>query len=489
MRKRKDRFLNNVELGRLKKLLEDIRPTDVVLKNLWLFENNYRSFKMDYHISFEERHAQILNLRKIGILDVYHANGLKGLGKLCNMVESPKEVGHTLGEMKTIEVIDWLCKSLANGAIPPEVIYGYFRVLNFKQDKSFFQLIEKIENVDKRILLLANVGYNSQISKYISSFAAEFQTKYWSNVNVWSCENTEVEIVVKKLNSVGRFRKSFKLIYGNGKKMLVSDELMVDSVIRLLHGTKDGMPERFELIKILTYLDKSDIPIVKENIMMIELLFYNYIRNDSNLRHFQLFYGILHNPSTMLELIKFAWLPENEHAKEIRKEELAKNKNLSVIAMKALEVLHGLEGQPCENNNGVVDGEDLKNYIKKLLEIAKSEYLERPAMYIIGKLLGNINLGEDYPPSYLGEILDELDKDEIDDEYRRQLFNRHGFTCRAYNEGGTIERSREKMFLSYAEKTRFTYDRITTVFEKLASEYHHMGDREDVNAKLEDFDN
>ena len=414
---------------------------------------------------------------------------MEGLGKLCNMVESPKEVGQTLGEMKTLEINDWLCKSLVNGAIPPEVIYGYFRVLNFKQDKSFFQLIEKIENVDKRILLLANVGYNSQIAKYISSFAAEFQTKYWSNVNVWSCENTEVEIVVKKLNSVGRFRKSFELIYGNGKKMLVSDELIVDSVIRLLHGTKDGMPERFELIKILTYLDKSDIPIVKENIMMIELLFYNYIRNDANLRHFQLFYGILHNPSTMLELIKFAWLPENEHAKEIRKEELAKNKNLSVIAMKALEVLHGLEGQPCENNNGVVDGEDLKNYIKKLLEIAKSEYLERPAMYIIGKLLGNINLGEDYPPSYLGEILDELDKDEIDDEYRRQLFNRHGFTCRAYNEGGTIERSREKMFLSYAERTRFTYDRITTVFEKLASEYHHMGAREDVNAKLEDFDN
>ena len=58
--------------------------------------------------------------------------------------------------------------------------------------------------------------------------------------------------MVKKLNSVGRFRKSFELIYGNGKKMLVSDELIVDSVIRLLHGTKDGMPERFELIKILT---------------------------------------------------------------------------------------------------------------------------------------------------------------------------------------------------------------------------------------------
>ena len=53
--------------------------------------------------------------------------------------------------MKTLEINDWLCKSLVNGAIPPEVIYGYFRVLNFKQDKSFIQLIEKIENVDKRI--------------------------------------------------------------------------------------------------------------------------------------------------------------------------------------------------------------------------------------------------------------------------------------------------------------------------------------------------
>lgn len=487
--KRKDRFLNNVELGRLKKLLEDIRPTDVVLKNLWLFENNYRSFKMDYHISFEERHAHILNLRKRGILDVYQAKGMEGLGKLCNMVESPKEVGQTLGEMKTLEINDWLCKSLVNGAIPPEVIYGYFRVLNFKQDKSFIQLIEKIENVDKRILLLANVGYNGQIAKYISSFAVEFQNKYWSNVNVWSCENTEVEMVVKKLNSVGRFRNSFELIYGNGTKMLVSDELMLDSVIQLLHGSKDGMPEPFEFVKILTYLDKSDSPIVKENIMMVELLFYNYIRQDVNLRHFQLFYGILHNPSTMLELIKLAWLPDNEQAKEIRMNEFAKNKNLSSIAKIALEILHGLEAQPCENNNGVVNGQDLKKYAKELLETAKSEYLERPAMYVIGKLLGNINLGEDYPPHYLGEILEELDKDEIDDEYRRQLFNRHGFTCRAYNEGGTIERKKEKKFLSYAEKTRFTYDRITIVFEKLASEYHHMGDREDVNAKLEDLDN
>ena len=53
------------------------------------------------------------------------------------MVESTKEVGQTLGEMKTLEINDWLCKSLVNGAIPPEVIYGYFRVLNFKQDKSF----------------------------------------------------------------------------------------------------------------------------------------------------------------------------------------------------------------------------------------------------------------------------------------------------------------------------------------------------------------
>lgn len=40
--------------------------------------------------------------------------------------------------------------------------------------------------------------FNGQIAKYISSFAVEFQNKYWSNVNVWSCENTEVEMVVKK---------------------------------------------------------------------------------------------------------------------------------------------------------------------------------------------------------------------------------------------------------------------------------------------------
>lgn len=107
--------------------------------------------------------------------------------------------------------------------------------------------------------------------------------------------------------------------------------------------------------------------------------------------------------------------------------------------------MHGLEAQPCENNNGVVNGQDLKKYAKELLEAAKSEYLERPAMYVIGKLLGNINLGEDYPPPYLGEILEELDKMKLTMNIVGN-FNRHGFTCRAYNEGGTIERKEKRNF-------------------------------------------
>ena len=48
-------------------------------------------------------------------------------------------------------------------------------------------------------------------------------------------------------------------------------------------------------------------------------------------------------------------------------------RQLSSIAKIALEILHGLEAQPCENNNGVVNGQDLKKYAKELLEAAKSE--------------------------------------------------------------------------------------------------------------------
>ena len=84
-----------------------------------------------------------------------------------------------------------------------------------------------------------------------------------------------------------------------------------------------------------------------------------------------MFYGILHNPSTMLELIKLAWLPDNEQAKEIRKNEFAKNKNLSSIAKIALEILHGLEAQPCENNNGVVNGQDLKKICQRAIRSCK----------------------------------------------------------------------------------------------------------------------
>ena len=69
--KRKDRFLNDVELGRLKQLLEDIRPTDVVLKNLWLFAVSYTHLTLiwmqRYDFMLEYRWKDMLNNNKIAM--------------------------------------------------------------------------------------------------------------------------------------------------------------------------------------------------------------------------------------------------------------------------------------------------------------------------------------------------------------------------------------------------------------------------------------
>ena len=55
---------------------------------------------------------------------------------------------------------------------------------------------------------------------------------------------------------------------------------------------------------------------------------------------------------------------------------------------------------------------------------------------MVGSLLGNLPRNASYPQSVLGEIVEELKSDSVDEHIRIKIFNSRGVTTRAFAEGG-----------------------------------------------------
>ena len=155
----------------------------------------------------------------------------------------------------------------------------------------------------------------------------------------------------------------------------------------------------------------------------------------------------------------------------------------------ANNVFYNLHVPPCQKEDNSIDEKELKQYIDRLLELAKEHHIINSTYYVIGQLLGNIPFGEDYPPRYLCEIVESFDSEKLCRSLSQKLFNREGFTSRSYNEGGTIERRRVASYKEYKRKVMFEYPIMAGVFDVLINDNEYYERREDFHARIRDLDN
>lgn len=108
--------------------------------------------------------------------------------------------------------------------------------------------------------------------------------------------------------------------------------------------------------------------------------------------------------------------------------------------------------------------------------------------HIIGGILGDIPRDENYPPTALCEILEDLNNDKVDDSLRTRIYNSRGVSVRACNEGGGQERSIVSRFEAYKEKTKLLYTRMRRIFDCLINDYKREAGEIDNEALITDLD-
>ena len=162
--------------------------------------------------------------------------------------------------------------------------------------------------------------------------------------------------------------------------------------------------------------------------------------------------------------------------------------NRMVMARCSFQILYNLPCCPGVDNQGNVNPDALRTYIYRLYELSVERHRSQVTDMVVGSLLGNLPRNDSYPQTILGEIVEELKSDSVDEHIRMRIFNSRGVTTRAFAEGGDQERSLVALFKSYRDKVKFTYPRLAKIFTKLMSEYERDANREDCVAQLEDLE-
>ena len=146
---------------------------------------------------------------------------------------------------------------------------------------------------------------------------------------------------------------------------------------------------------------------------------------------------------------------------------------------------------PGVDDNGVIDGNELRNWIEKALRLAKGVDREKFVYVQLGEVFAKYpecNDNPNWPPKELFAIMEELNSDVLFRNYSTGMFNKRGFTTRGGYDGGDIERDNAAYFEDLKSQCLPLYPHVAKVFGNLVDQYQQMAKEMDDEATIAKLD-
>lgn len=483
--------LSEVELEPYKNLLNELEPKDVLHNNAWLFESIYVQLPSERKngFDFEKDRKELFEIRTNALREIIVSEGKNGIWNFVNLVKCPESLAESIVSICGIELYDDVCQKYKAKEISDSFARSYFCVLCYRDVVTYQKLVKQTLEKDKDLLLLLYAPrYIKGLADVAASFGDSIKQRYWELVDVCYIEMSDAVEVIHELIKVARYSDAINVIYHNRTNIQISDV----EIVKVIYGcitcdTKNvSQIDYYYLSTLLEDLDKSEDPEVVEKLIVVEFLLYRVLEHNMDVSKLRFTKELSRNPELMIQLVELAYLPDDCKAGQL---EVEQNENEKLLSENAFHILYF--GHPIvlfNNEEGVFDGESMKQYIECLYRLAKERKRLKVIDNVVGDILGDIPRDINYPPQALCEIVEDLNNDIVDECIGRRIYNSRGVTSRACNEGGEQERSIVSRFEKYKEKTKLLYPRMTKIFDGLIKEYKKEASYNDEEAYITDLE-
>lgn len=484
--------LSEKELEPYKKLLSDIEPKNVVMKHRWMFEDMFLRLPQKIETDLEKDYRMKQDIRDKAVKEILSERGREGIWELISVVKCPSSVVNSMILLYGDGLLRDTCERFGKNIVDIAFLQEFFRRLFFqKGEDDYMRIIEDVKlygNTTCLSVCLYAPEYNEKLAAIANDCGEEIETLYWQNISVVYVKIPNPMQIIDKLIWVDRFDKALELIYHNKNSSRIPDIIKVNVIKGLMfRGHQDFTPhiDWFYIDNVIEDLDKSEDPEIIQTLVQIEFFAYRAFADRRNINDLRFIKELMSKPELLIELIMMVYKSDDGNEEEVSESE---QNNKKVMARCASSILYDLSCCPGVDGQGNVNPDVLRSYIYRLYELSVERHRTQVVDMVVGTLLGNLPRNVSYPQAILGEIVEELKSDSVDEYIRIRIFNSRCVTVRGFAEGGDQERSLVALFRRYRDKVKFTYPRLAKIFTKLMNEYERGANREDCVAQLEDLE-
>lgn len=474
-------------VDRLRPIFDQLKPTDPVKADLWLFASEWIALpdgeKQDY-----ERHREALVAERARALkSVFASLGWSGISRLAAEAADPGIVGWEVGRsaLDHREIVEWLLERQRNfGWVKVDLILrGVLAGLADERRTVTIDLaIARLR--DEGLLsaitdLLVNAPFGPDTWRRLESLDGPLRDSYWTNVVTGFCrlERDDTRTAVDMLMKQGRACSAFQLVMYEPQHV---DPLMLKGLLDAIRsGTEpDGkLPEGWHIGKAIQAIEASG-QIPRRDLAILEFAFFRALEHTENGTK-NLYAELLADASLFMECICLVYKPRNGEPEPA-------TDSLKAAAEVAWHVLHSGRGIAGTKPDGGIDGVELRRWVAEVRKMAAANDRVAVADITIGEWLSRCQPDSDgtWPPSVIAEVLDDEQHEDIRRGFDTGVLNNRGMTSKSMDEGGAQERTLAALFRNRAAVIANRFPRVAETLNSIAQHYEHYARREDDESQL-----
>lgn len=477
-------------VDRLQRAYEQFEPTDPVSKHAWLF-THYPDVPEPSDKEWSVKRNDVEASRLDAAREVYSAGGFELLLELAANAEQPGEVGITLGVNKllTTEEEAVVLEGLGSAEdyrkyLARAFVIGRFRERGWKWVEDALPAASQWSSEQKADFLFS-LPFEGRTWNHLEATDDETARRlYWSQTSPYGLSNTaDCARAVDGFIANERPHAAVDLIslHVGCEGINLSPSTMADALERVVHTAPDESIDwsmfSHHVGKVLDALEESE-EIEDERLATLEWYFvplFGQFGRAPRVLHREL----SRNPSFFTEILSLVFKPEDEEAQELSEQE--RNR-----AQSAYELLETWRSVPGQRQEGAVDSEALRNWVREARENALIAGRGTIADQRIGQALTSSPRGADgaWPDVAVRDLIEDLGSEHIERGFEIGVHNGRGVVSRSLTEGGKQEMELADRYKGYADALNDEWPRTAGMLRRISDVYTSEARREDVEAEL-----
>jgi hypothetical protein len=473
--------LKGDELARLKGLLDQHRPSDVVAQARHLFDDWVPHVGLNTNTSMEDAEvARAAELRHV------HAElGVQGLLRLAKTVKLPRQMGQAFDavDLQYDDAANLIFALMEAGGECYDLACIISGGLKRREGHAWVSyvtefVVPRCKSSKDVALLLSSWPNDAETWAFVQSLGQEVTDTYWREVGSLPWTGSEgLQEAIVELRRVGCSLKVLtslhKRVEDLSSQMLLS--LLDESVVEIASGSGASTMLSYALSEVFTTLAGRD------DVTLLEVAQREYIYLpliEESVKGLAAHALLAQEPAEYVAILKNAFVSKNEEQESHPNEEMRTRARLSYRLLKSFHTIPGDTG-------GIIDAPILQAWVVEVRRLADESGRGDIADEFVGQLLAHSKpdlVNGAWPSTEVASVLEQIASEILEHGIEIERFNMRGVFCKAYNEGGGQERDLESSYRQWAKQS--TSPRTTAMLERIAEGWNESAKRVDIAAEL-----